>query len=118
MCIWLFHLPGWLDMRFPKLLSAFPPLFQRASRRRRLKKAWVSIVTGLLAVALGGGPAQKNGLKLWLQTLKGREKVDANPIVAKMMSYGSKTKWAYAQEPIYPFAAHLPMPAGTRAMSP
>ena len=42
--------------------------------------------------------------------LRGRTRLDASPVLAKMKEYAGRTHWVYADNQVYTFHLQLPMP--------
>lgn len=57
-------------------------------------------------------------LEAGAKDLREREKIDANPVIAKMKEYADRTNWAFADNPIFPFHARLLVPPELAVVTP
>ena len=72
------------------------------------KRLWTGVAAGVLAALVM--VCSEKRLEAEMAGIRSRQRADTDAIVVKMKAYSAKTRWVYAQEPIYPFAARLLMP--------
>ena len=84
--------------------------FSRTGWRVSSAKTWKSLA--ICAVASFVLVRSERRLEAGVADLRGRPRVGADPILAEMKRYASRTRWAYVQfsREIYPFHAQLLMP--------
>ncbi len=72
------------------------------------KTTWrILALCGLVALAMA---KSERRLEANWKDLRQRPSADANPIVQRMKTFASRTKWAYSESGIYPFHARLLVP--------
>lgn len=91
------------------LISVKPP-------NGRTHSFWQPLATGAL-VALVLARSERN-LEGTVKGLRQVPRVDANPIVTNMLSYGERVRWVYARAPIYAFHAKLAIPPELAVVTP
>lgn len=91
-----------------EFLARFSTVFSKGSSFSLRRCSWSGLVAGLLAATAATRSEKRLGNAV--ADIRSRQTIEANPIVRKMEFYAPKTRWVYAQEPIYPFVAHLLMP--------